>query len=417
MTGLKILITSFMLSERTGLEMYVYDLAVGLQQLGHKPVIYSPLPGKLAEKLRARTIPVVDDLSSISIVPDIIHGHHHLETMTALLHFPGVPAVYFCHDWFSGLDSPPKFPRLLRFAAVDQTCYEKLILEHAIPEHRVRLMLNFVDGERFKSRGSLPERPQKALVYSSYANDGPYLTAVRDACARAGLQVDVAGHRIGNATAEPEKLLAQYDIVFAKARSAAEALTVGTAVIIYCQRSVGPMVTSGELERLLPLNFGMRSMRHHSSPTDLADDVLKEIARYDAQDASEVSRRVRKTLGSDKYIDEIISLYGEAITENRSAPAPGALEEARAASAYIHWLSPRVKEQFSVKVESPPLDLPEGQDVEAEPSVAAASPGPGLLRRAISNPTVVKLKRRFVKVPLIGKLAHSLALRLIRPDY
>ena len=93
MTGLKILITSFMCAGRSGLEVYVRNLALELQKRGHVPIIYSPILGELAQKLRLKTIPVVDNLNAIGVFPDLIHGHHQMETMAALLHFPGVPAI------------------------------------------------------------------------------------------------------------------------------------------------------------------------------------------------------------------------------------------------------------------------------------------------------------------------------------
>ena len=378
MTGLRVLITSFRCAARTGLEVYVRDLALGLQQRGHVPVIYSPHLGELARELRALTIPVVDDLNAIGTPPDIIHGHHHIETMTALLHFPGVPAIYFCHDWYNWLDSPPSFPRLLRYVAVDQPCYEKLVFKHAVPEERVRLLLNFVDIEKFKPRAPLPAHPQHALLYSDYTEDDAYLAAVRQACSRAGLRLDVVGLKMDNPSTAPEKLLGQYDIVFAKARSALEALAVGTAVVIYCMRSVGPMVTARELERLLPLNFGMRAMRHPSSPEKLTQELSHEIARYDPQDAAAVSARVRALSRSDKAVDEIISLYEEVIAEHRNADTPDAGAEARAAAVYIRWMSSRFREQSE----------------------------------NMNNSTVIRLKQRLVKVPVAGKLAHSLARRL-----
>lgn len=377
MTGLKILITTFRCSLRSGLEVYVRDLALGLRERGHVPFIYSPQLGELAQELRSMQIPVVDDLKNVGLPPDIVHGHHHLETMTALLHFSAVPAIYFCHDWFNGLDSPPMFPRLLRYVAVDQPCYEKLIFEHAVPEARVRLMLNFVDGERFKARAPLPPHPARALVYDNYSRDDANLAAVREACLRSGLQLDVVGLGMRNACVEPETLLGQYDIVFAKSRAAAEALAVGTAVVIYCMRSVGPMVTLSELQRLLPLNFGFRAMRHHSTADTLTQDLIREIARYDAQDAAEVSSRVRTLLDRDRAIDEILSLYEETIAEHRNAGPPGADAEGRAAAEYIRWLSSRVRDQFNILVDSPVV-VSEAALENVSTDSAAVSPEPPL---------------------------------------
>src|SRR2546421_10269031 len=181
--SLKFLITNWILAQRAGTELYVHDLALGLLRRGHTPIVYSTDLGAVANVIRKYTIPVLDDLAAVSATPYVIHGHHYHETMTALLRFPGVPAIYVCHDWHSWFDKPPKFPRILRYGAVDQTCYDKLIYETAIPEERVRLVPNFVDLKRFKLRASLSARPQRVLILCNYTQEFPHLAAVREACA------------------------------------------------------------------------------------------------------------------------------------------------------------------------------------------------------------------------------------------
>jgi hypothetical protein len=375
---MRILITSFSCATHTGVEVYVRDLAVGLQKRGHVPIIYSPYLGVLAQELRSSAIQVVDDLNAIVGPPDLIHGQHHLETMMAVLHFPGVPAVYFSHNAFNWLDSPPLFPRVGRYVAVDQDCYDKLVFQHGVPEERVRLLLNFVNLERFKSRGPLPAQPRRALLFSSYTKDDSYLAAVREACSQTGLQLDVLGLGVGTSSGEPEKLLGQYDIVFAKARSALEALAVGTSVIIYCMKSVGPMVTSSELERLLPLNFGLRAMRRSSSTPNLTQELIREIGRYDPLDAAQVSARVRALSSEETAIDTILSLYDEVIEEFRSTNKSEIEAEGRAAAAYLRWVSNYQQERLD----------------------------------ELNNSSAIRLKQRMVSFPVIGKLAHSLARRL-----
>ena len=74
---------------------------------------------------------------------------------------------------------PLKFPRVLRYVAVDQVCYDKLVCERAIPEERVRWLPGFVDLERFKLRAPLPPRPERALILCNYAKEGPHLRAAR----------------------------------------------------------------------------------------------------------------------------------------------------------------------------------------------------------------------------------------------
>ncbi|HEY3136471.1 MAG TPA: glycosyltransferase [Blastocatellia bacterium] len=339
MGGLRILITNNTLGNRAGSELYVRDLGIALLRRGHTPIAYSTSLGEVARDLRAATIPVIDDLDLLATPPDIIHGHHHLDTMTALLRFPGVPAVYFCHGWIPWEEAPPRFPRILRYVAVDHTCRDRLVFEHAIPENRVRVLLNFVDLERFKPRAPLPIRPRLAVVFSNQANEYTHPGPVRQACARFGITVDVIGLSAGNACARPEEVLGNYDIVFAKARAALEALAVGAAVVLCDETGAGPMVTTDELDRLRPLNFGIRTLRN---PLD-ADVLAAEIARYDPADAAEVSRRIRASAGLDTAVDEIISLYQEVISEYASASEDNADDEQHAASRYLRWLTPDLK--------------------------------------------------------------------------
>jgi hypothetical protein len=259
MQGLRVLITNITLASRTGSETYVRDLALRLLQRGHQPVVYSPDLGEMASEIRAATVPVIDDLEALAVEPDVIHGHHHLELMTALLQFPRAPAVFVCHDRLAWHDAPPHFPRILRYVAVDENCRDRLICEGGIAEERVRVVLNAVDLERFLPRGPLPARPQKALVFSNQAAEHTYVQAIRQACQQSGIQVDVIGQAAGQTCARPEEVLGRYDLVFAKARCALEALAVGTAVILCDLAGLGPLVQTSRVDHLRRLNLGRRS--------------------------------------------------------------------------------------------------------------------------------------------------------------
>jgi glycosyltransferase involved in cell wall biosynthesis len=341
LSALRVLITNDALDHRAGTEVYVRDLALGLLERGHKPIAFSTVLGDVARELRAATVPVIDDLNSLGARPDVIHGHHHVETMMALLHFPQTPAVYFCHGWVSWLDEPPHFPRILRYVAVDDTCLDRLVLRSGVPEERARVLLNFVDLKRFRPREPLPPRPARALLFSNYASGETHLGVVREACARAGLEFDVVGSGAGRPCAEPEKLLGGYDIVFAKARAALEAMAVGAAVVLCDATGMGPMVTAADFGRLRALNFGVRALKH---PLD-AERLAHEIERYDPADAAEVSRRVRAEASRDAALDELIELYEEVIAEYGAlggAACDLAAEEGRAASAYLGRLKSEI---------------------------------------------------------------------------
>ncbi len=352
MDRLKVLITNFSLRERTGTEMYAFELARGLLALGHSPVLYSPRPGPLAERIRRETVPVVDDLGRLSAPPDIIHGQHADETVTALLRFPNTPAVYVCHDWYLSLDAPPRFPRVLRCVGVDSACRDKLVFEHGVPEERVSVLLQFVDLEKFRPRPPLPRRPRRALVLCNQTKENEYLEAARAACARAGVSLDVYGLGVGRPHARPEELLAAYDVVFAKGRTALEAAAVGASVVVYWWRRLGPVVTSEGLGRLRRDNFGMRSMGPKSTPEEFGREIERALAQYDAGEAARVSERVRAEAGRGRLVEEFVGLYESVIAEHAADPARDEEAEALAAAAYLRSLSLSKAKEYEVLYDS-----------------------------------------------------------------
>ena len=339
MNPLRVLITNNTLDSRAGTELYVYDVAVALLERGHRPVAYSNVLGQVATELEAAGVPIIGHLDSLSIAPDVIHGHHHLEVMTALTHFPGVPAILFCHSSRHWEEMPIHFPRIRRYLAMNQGTYNRLTCEHGVSQDRVEWMSNFVDLTRFRPRSPLPPSPKRAVVFSNYAKEEGYLRVIRAACERAELELDVIGLGVGNPSSRPWEVLGEYDLVFASGRSALESLASGTAVIICNTFGLGPMVTAAEVDRLRTLNFG--SMSTVGAPFNV-DEVLTRISRYSAEDATEASSRVRSVAGLDATIDRLLSLYTDVIDEQRQAP-PAADEEMRAVSTYLRQVSDRVK--------------------------------------------------------------------------
>src|SRR5262245_6058374 len=155
MRTLCVLLTNNTLAHHAGSETYLRDVALALLRRGHRPVAFSVLHGAVAEELRRATVPVVDDLTRLGQRPDVIHGHHHLETLIAALTFPDVPIVHFCHGWIPWEEKPLRHPSIRRYVAVDEVCAGRLIHEEGISADAVETLLNFVDLARFRPRDPL----------------------------------------------------------------------------------------------------------------------------------------------------------------------------------------------------------------------------------------------------------------------
>ncbi len=339
---MKILLTNNALCNRAGTELYIRDMAMKLQKLGHQPFVFSTVLGRVANEIREASIPVVHDLNGLSITPDIIHGQHHLETMIAMHHFPSVPAVYFCHGWKPWQEAPPKSSRILRYIAIDNATYERLHIEHGISEDKIEVIFNFADLERFKLKRVLPMKPKKALFYSNYAQANNIMPLIM-ACREADLDLDIVGLGMQNPSQNPEDLLREYDIVFARGRSAIEAMAVGCAVVLLDSIRSGPMVTSDNVEPLRLANFGIRTREEILN----VQAILKEINRYNPKDAKQVSLTIRALSGLNLAIENILQTYQDAIEEFRSC---GNFENTSLETAnYLTFLAPRLKENEELK--------------------------------------------------------------------
>lgn len=340
---MRVLITTSSLDAVGGVQVYVRDLAAWLLARDHSPVVYGPNPGAAAVQLRRLTVPVTDDLSTIGIAPDIIHGNSAVETMSALLHFPSTPALFTCHAWRGRIAKPPHFPRLLRYVAVDDTCADRLRLEEGVPEDKLTVLLNAVDLARYRPREKpLPPRPRRALVFGNAAHETTHLPVIREACRRSDIEVDVISSASNTFIEEPETILGRYDLVFAKAKCALEAMACGAAVILCDVAGVGGMVRSVDVDRLRRLNFGARSL---SAPVT-ADVLARAIAMYDSADAALVTETIRRTAASDDLNAQILALYEEVVAHHAQAATDRA-EEGRVAAAFLRRMALTESEEAS----------------------------------------------------------------------
>jgi len=336
---MRVLLTNNTLSVRAGSELYVRDVAIELMRRGHHPVAYSTILGPVADELRAATIPVIQTLASLGEPPDIIHGQHHYDALAAMMWFPETPAIYYCHGWIPPEEAPLRFPRIFRYVAVDELCRERLIAEGGIPPDRIELILNFFDENRFLPRAPLPDSPRVALAFGNGFDENA-LAPLREACQQCGIELHTRGISAGCTEPNPGDLLPRYDIVFAKARAAIEAMAVGTAVVLCNPGRLGSIVTAENFAALRMLNFGVRTL----SRALTAKLVVDELQRYNATNAEQVSALVRANCGLQPAMDRIIDLYERVLAEARRRPPRLSIESDPAVASYLEDSTPLYKQ-------------------------------------------------------------------------
>ena len=308
--SLRVLITNLTLAGRTGTEIVTRDLALALKRAGHQPTVYTPRAGAIADELHAAGDPVVGDIADVVETPDVIHGHHVIQTAVAAARFPDTPAVFVCHDAVAWHDAPPRLPNIRAFVGVSGRCAARLVTDGA-PADAVSVIPNGIDTDRFQPGGPLPKKPRTALAF---AKNQAHLPGVIAACEARGIVLHVVGAAVGRVDAAPEALIPGYDLVFASALSAIEAIACLRPVVVCDGRGLAGMATPETYGLMRAENFGLALLTRPLT----AEAVGAEIDRYDALGAAALGVKVRREAGLDVWAAAWTQLYGRLIAE----PAP-----------------------------------------------------------------------------------------------
>jgi glycosyl transferase family 4 len=328
-----VLLTNVWLTHRAGSETVVRDLALGLLRRGHRPIVYSPALGPPAEEMAAGGVCVIDDLRQLGEAPDVIHAHHAVPCGEALIRFPATPAIYVCHAFSVWMEAPVFFPQIGAYVAVDEACRDRLVHAGGIAPECVTLVRNSVDLRRIPPRPRPPRpRPQRVLAFGKAAA----MPEPRIACERLGLEYHTLGDGVGRTVAHPEQELVDFDLVFASARAALEAMCCGCAVVACDVRGSAGLVTPENFDRLRAQNFGLRCL--HQAVT--VDHCVQEIGRYDPDQAALVTGRARDEADLEKALDCFERLYAEVLT-GPHRPEMSADAHARAVVRFLHAYLPR----------------------------------------------------------------------------
>jgi hypothetical protein len=309
------------------------DLAIALLRAGHRPMVYSPQLGPIAEEIRRASIPVTDDILAIGETPDIIHGHHVVQTAIAAARYPNTPAIFVCHDFIAWHDHPPRLPNIRGYVSISEAFRTRMTVEGGIDPRLVDVIPNGIDTARFRRGSHPPAKPKRALAFAK--NHG-HLEAIRAACAQRGITVDAVGAAVDKLVDAPEALLPGYDLVFCSALTAIEAMAALRPVIVCDGRGLAGLATEDRYETWRRENFGLRTF---SRPVTV-EALLDEIDAYDAASAVAVGERVRLDADLQVWIESYISLYRRTIRSHVMAPLIGHDETARAVALHMQTWNP-----------------------------------------------------------------------------
>jgi hypothetical protein len=269
----------------------------------------------------------------VAEVPDVIHGHHAIPCAEAIMRFPEVPAINVCHAFEYWVEAPAHFPQVAAYVAVDEACRDRLVHTQGIDPARVVTLPNAVDLSRVPARPHpLPDRPRRAAAFGKASA----VHQIRSACEALSMEFEALGRHVGREIPNPEEYLVNFDLVFASARAALEALCCGCAVVVCDARGSAGLVTSENFAALRAKNFGLRCL---TMPITV-EGLVEEVRRHDREDANRVSERARREGDLERLLDAFDGLYEKVISAARAAPVSREAHEA-AVARFLRAYLPR----------------------------------------------------------------------------
>lgn len=329
------MITTLELNARRGVQNVTKDLALGLKKAGHTPVIYTRQWGPVAQDLRDAGVQVETSTDALGGPFDVIHGHHLVPCAAALARFPATPAIFVAHDNVSWFDMAPRLPSIRIYVGVSDSLADRAAYDSGAPREQVRVVINGVDTERFTPGPPPAPKPKRALAF---AKNEEHVAAINAACAARGVVVDFVGAAVKTQLEDPSKALPNYDLVFASALSAMEAMACLRPTIVCDGRGLAGMVDMARYEAWRPQNFGLAVLNAPLS----AERMAAEIDRYDSAEAMRVGERSRADHDKARWIETYVALYREAM----AMPAPSAEDSQAQWARHLERWTPRATEQW-----------------------------------------------------------------------
>jgi hypothetical protein len=301
----------------SGTQSYAVTVADHLQRLGHDVWLTAPLLGEAVGPARDLGVRVVG-MHDLPVAPDAIISQDAGAAYELAAALPGVPQLYVAHSDLFDFQLPPALEGVVGAVVTLYDRVERRVRALATG-HRVVALTQPIDVERFKPLRPLPDSPRIALTLGNYVN-GPRAELLREACARAGLELRHVGTHGEEQTLRPEVLLNQADVVFGKARVVLEAMACGRAAYVFDHHGGEGWVTAENRAALAADNFGGQS-----APIVIdADRLAADLARYDP--ASGLGHRdfVVAHHAAAKHAAALVGVLEQLVDDRPARPRPPA---------------------------------------------------------------------------------------------
>jgi hypothetical protein len=320
----RLVLGSYYLNLPGGAVSYFATVAEQLQRLGHDVVAFTRETGPMADVLDGRGLAVVGSGSlpeecDAVLVQDAPCSYELAER------YPRAPQVFVSHGAEYDMELPPQVPDVVGAIVVMNDRVRARVEATGLDCEIVRLRQP-VDFARFTARLPARPRPRLAVLLGNYLG-GSRRDLVTGALERAGIEWRQLGRK-GEIVTDPERLLAEADIVVGYGRSILEGMSCGCAAYVF-EYSVDGWVTAETYEAMEADGFAGTAFPDITDPGRLERD----LAAYDPE-MGRVNRELTATRHNMfEHANELAALL------KRLAPrAPEARQAAEMARIVrMHW--------------------------------------------------------------------------------
>jgi hypothetical protein len=272
---MRIVIGAHHLISFAGMDTYLVTVAEALQKLGHDVTVHALEQGEMADIARERGVEVPRDAAELPAGCDVTFAQDTITAYDLAERYPRAPQVFVAHSDMFSLDRPPQLPGITAAVVVMSERMRRMVEAMALRPPITRLRQP-IDTHRFQPSGHVRPQARRAVVIGNYLY-GRRLDVVREACERAGLELDVYGRGF-KTTANPEIVMSDADIVIGRARVILEAMACARAAYLLDFAGTDGWVTPQRYPAMEADAFGGVS---REEVTD-GKRIASELAAYDA---------------------------------------------------------------------------------------------------------------------------------------
>jgi hypothetical protein len=302
---MRVLMTTRALDQPGGSETYLATVARELRTLGHEPLIYSPLHGTMAHRLRAERFDLLDMLDFCP-VPDVAHVQHATTSFHVRGRFPDLPMVFVSHSSLYDIEDVPILASPQAVVVLSDVVGRRVQASPWADTGKVvRLHQPIAIPHDDPALRPLPPRPGRGVLIGN--RTGPIAPLLQAACDALDIELGQAG---GPETILEDltPVLMHADIVFGVGRTLLEALGLGRAGFLIDDRGMGGFVDAENYERFEAGAFAT----FDPEPTSVAG-LVERIRRYEPSLGRIGRELIRRHHSARLHARDLVDTYRAAI--------------------------------------------------------------------------------------------------------